>query len=505
MHLPGMTPPMLPPEIILLVLKQAVEVYTIPELFQARLVNTTFADELFALLIRTDRLENERFTVTKRYRNYWTPFPERLKRQYLKVKIDRYHERPCSLSELVHLLLDKESRSRISPGVPRKNREIRIQHIIDALVHSRNTIISLLDPDLHEKLNGSSSFYAQNTLQKQQITLLRLFSAIWRDDPNELKNVLQGECGSLFITPSFLFGTTPLHLIAFRGTKEIMEAMLLYADWNSLRTIGWQDSVPGTALKLAIRSQNRAVLDVWLQRIHQGSKSLSASTFARAFIEFVRVGDIRMVQYLNKKRTRYTEPPVSEFLHFHALMEAVMHGHVDIAAWLHIDSGTDVDLNQVATWDRKGPLFAALQDCPPNTRLEMIKMLLGGGVDPNHTSTVVRGTPLQAALQQRQDRDKIVQLFLEHGADPNARVARNVNKMRSPLLYAARQGDVELLRRLFELGADPRVVCRRLTIVDEAKRGNILKDVKEMLVEFGWKERFSVWLGGRRILDHLNR
>ncbi|KAL4869626.1 hypothetical protein BDV12DRAFT_167714 [Aspergillus spectabilis] len=103
-------------------------------------------------------------------------------------------------------------------------------------------------------------------------------------------------------------------------------------------------------------------------------------------------------------------------------MEAVKHGHVDIAAWLHDHGKEKFDVNQSISWHLKGSLFAALHDCPPDVRIQMIIMLLGEGVDQNRMYAAVIGTPLQAALQQQQDRSEIFNLLLEHGATSNAHV-----------------------------------------------------------------------------------
>ncbi|KAL2823501.1 hypothetical protein BDW59DRAFT_97412 [Aspergillus cavernicola] len=105
-----MTTPNIPWEIILLILKHAVDILPVPDLFRARLVNTTFADEIFTNILITNRLEEYRFHVKKwNYMHHWRSFPKRLKRQYLRSKIDRFHERPCALSPLVHEYLDSDT------------------------------------------------------------------------------------------------------------------------------------------------------------------------------------------------------------------------------------------------------------------------------------------------------------------------------------------------------------------------------------------------------------
>ncbi|KAL4919089.1 ankyrin repeat-containing domain protein [Aspergillus aurantiobrunneus] len=485
------SPPRLPPEILFLILKHAIDDYSIPELFQTRLVNTTFAEEILAYLFQTDRLEEERFNAHRA--NYWTPFPKRLKRLYLHKKIDRYHERPCALSHLVHEYLDGNT----GVAMLEKDRDIQIQKIVDSMILAGPGILAYLNSDLHDKLRASSPFYSQSsTYQAKQLQVALMIGAIRRGDVVDVQILLENN-GALHIIWSNFFGTSPLLLVAQIGTGSIMETLLLYGDWTSAWTPDWLSPGAFKALKIAIRNGNRHLIDAWLDdsRIHQKSETFPWAAFRVAFIQLVRVGDIEMVEYLNERCGRYGNDP--ESMRFEAFMEAIKNSYVDIADLL-CDHG-NFDINQESVEYLKGPLFTALYDCDPAVRDEMVKMLLERGADPNRTYSTVSGTALQAALQQR--RRRIVGLLLDHGADPNARMESNMRRKRPPLLHAARKADVAIVRQLFIHGADPRVVCRRLTIIDEARRGNILNNVLEMLVEFGWEVIFNEWLRKRQSDD----
>ncbi|KAL4907647.1 hypothetical protein BDW74DRAFT_111478 [Aspergillus multicolor] len=195
--------------------------------------------------------------------------------------------------------------------------------------------------------------------------------------------------------------------------------------------------------------------------------------------------------------TRLGDLGMIEYLLFEAFVEAIKHSQATVAEWLCDAAKFDVDQEMVKY--PKRALFTALQDCSTSHRYRTIEMILLKRADPNRTYAAVTGTPLQAALQMKEpDRQHIVDLLLSSGADPNARTRKDVRRMRAPLLYAARRGEVDLLRNLFKHRADPRVICRCLTIVDEAKRGKIREEVAEMLVEFGWEERFRDWARQRQ-------
>jgi ankyrin repeat protein len=141
-------------------------------------------------------------------------------------------------------------------------------------------------------------------------------------------------------------------------------------------------------------------------------------------------------------------------------------------ARLLLDAGADV--NQATQFG-----FTALLTATQNRHYELGKFLLERGADPNLTN---KGgwSPLYIATDNRNieggdyptrrpdmDHMAYIDLLLEAGADPNTRM-RSSTETRTvfthqwlyengatPFLRAAQSGDLELMRRLIERGADP--------------------------------------------------
>ena len=124
-----------------------------------------------------------------------------------------------------------------------------------------------------------------------------------------------------------------------------------------------------------------------------------------------------------------------------ALVIAIINGHYEFANLL-IEAGADPNLadNEAAM----GPLYAAV---------DMHRLTIGHG----------RGTPPPVGLLTAID---TARLLLEHGADPNASLLRPIltrthtmgdfalGEGATPLMRAAKSGDIEMIRLLVEHGAD---------------------------------------------------
>ncbi|KAL2816293.1 ankyrin repeat-containing domain protein [Aspergillus granulosus] len=340
----------------------------------------------------------------------------------------------------------------------------------------------------------TSPFYRENwssQITELQITLAQ--DAIARNDPVTLQNVLGdgSDAGEIPLKSGHLHDTPPLYLAARVGTREIMETLLKYGTWMGC-------NFERLAMKIAIQCRNHAVLDVWLdpQWLSHNPLICPGPTFRAAFIECARVGDLEMVERLSGRCGGYSTDPAE--IHFEAFLEAIRSGQVAVAEWILRLGWFEVENSTVRFSIPKSALFIALQDCHPPARVPMVRMLLSYRADPNELCPSVKGTPLQAAIEL--NNPELINLLLDHGADPSASTPGNM-RLRAPLLYATRKGDVKLVRQFFEHGANPLIVFRGKTLLDEAKAGRILKEVTEILVEFEWAERFDKWMKSGKISE----
>jgi ankyrin repeat protein len=155
------------------------------------------------------------------------------------------------------------------------------------------------------------------------------------------------------------------------------------------------------------------------------------------------------------------------------LVYAARAGALDAARVL-LDAGADVNQLTRYGWS---PLLAATQ----NRNYQMGKFLIDHGADVNIAN---KGgwTPLYLATDNRNveggdyptptpdmDHLQFIELLLEHGAEPNARLIESTETRTvftnqwldeegaTAFLRAAQSGDVSLLRLLLEYGADPHI------------------------------------------------
>ena len=154
-----------------------------------------------------------------------------------------------------------------------------------------------------------------------------------------------------------------------------------------------------------------------------------------------------------------------------ALVFAARHGDIDTVRTL-LDAGADV--NQVTEYG-----WTALLTATQNRYYRLGKYLVEGGADP---AIANRGgwTPLYIATDNRNiengdyptrqpdmEHMAYIELLLDHGADPNARMMSSTETRTifthqwlreegsTPFWRAAQSSDTELMQRLLDAGADP--------------------------------------------------
>src|SRR5690606_13478110 len=126
-----------------------------------------------------------------------------------------------------------------------------------------------------------------------------------------------------------------------------------------------------------------------------------------------------------------------------------------------IEAGGDVNLP-----DRQG--FTPLHDAICSHDVKTVKLLIDNGADISKPTARMRVTPLILAIQQKGDAE-IVRLLLEH--DASAKTADDDGV--TPLMVAARNGDLALMQVLLETGADAAATDKRKQNVLHYCEGNI--------------------------------
>lgn len=103
---------------------------------------------------------------------------------------------------------------------------------------------------------------------------------------------------------------------------------------------------------------------------------------------------------------------------FTALVEAVLHGHLDVARLL-LERGANP--NFVPPFDNGSLLHFACSGCPQDKQAAMVTLLLEAGADPNLSTVRWSLTPLMVAA--RWGNTEVLRLLLAAGADTEARTS----------------------------------------------------------------------------------
>ncbi|KAL8904793.1 MAG: hypothetical protein Q9171_006911 [Xanthocarpia ochracea] len=112
--------------------------------------------------------------------------------------------------------------------------------------------------------------------------------------------------------------------------------------------------------------------------------------------------------------------------------------------------------------------------------VELVRLLLGSGADPNWRDGLEYGTSLQCAIASKSD--EVVHVILEAGADINA--IPSTEDGRTALQEAASQGNLELVQLLLQKGADvntPAAKVRGVTALEAASIQGHLAVVVQLL------------------------
>ena len=278
------------------------------------------------------------------------------------------------------------------------------------------------------------------------------------------------------------YGMTPQHLAAINGDAETLRLLLAAgADPNATLPEG------ETVLLSAARTGSVEAIDVLVEagadldarESWYGETPLiwaAAENHADAVRALLAHGadpDIRSApEVWEKRRASQSVLPLGEWT---PLIYAARENALDAGKAL-IEGGANLNL---ADPDGATALVIAII----NAHYEFAAMLLHAGADPNVVDTSGTGA-LYAAVDMHRlaighgrpnprrvgvlDAADIVTMLLEHGANPNAELTApmiqrqhtfgdgSLGKGATPLLRAAKSGDIELVKALIAGGADPK-------------------------------------------------
>jgi ankyrin repeat protein len=170
---------------------------------------------------------------------------------------------------------------------------------------------------------------------------------------------------------------------------------------------------------------------------------------------------------------------------FNNCIEAVKSGQLNTLRWL-LDCG-GCGLKMQTDRCKKGPLFAALHDCPPTMKPRVVKVLLTHRVDPNEVCPKSPQTPLQTALKKGDIH--VATLLVEYGAVVNPILPSGRRCEESPtLLLAAKRGSAPMVQLLLDKGVDRsyKWKSKRLVVRNEVR---VIQIIENIFVELGWDEK----------------
>jgi ankyrin repeat protein len=312
--------------------------------------------------------------------------------------------------------------------------------------------------------------------------------AAWTDDVEMVRLVLRAGAP---VNAANRYGVTPLMMAATNGNAEILEALIAAgADAKAAMPEG------ETALMTAARSGNAEALRVLLA--HGANVNAQESWMGETALMWAAGLDhAAAVSMLvkNKANLDIQSKPTSFPRKvggqtvlprggFSALMYAARQNAMGAARAL-VEAGANLNLA-----DPEGT--TALLLAITNGHFDMAAMLIEAGADPNAADETGRG-PLYATVEMntlefthgrpapkktsKATPTDIVRLLLTHGANPNQTLKTPVLRRHNspgnqflgngstPLMRAARGGDIPLMKLLIEHGADPRIKQKNNTTI----------------------------------------
>jgi ankyrin repeat protein len=278
------------------------------------------------------------------------------------------------------------------------------------------------------------------------------------------------------------YGVTPLQAAAINGDPALIKTLLKAgADPNAMLPEG------ETVLMTAARTGNVAALEALIdggarldgQEKWFGETPLiwaAAENHGRAVELLVRRGaDVNLASAKQNYRSRRSGQSIMALGSWTPIMYAARENALDAGRAL---IGAKANLDLVDPDGATALVIAII-----NANYDFAKLLLDAGADPNIADTAAGMGPLYAAMDMHRlavghgrpnphpsgalDAVDIAKLLLEKGADPNARLKAAIMQRQhtagdstlgagaTPLMRAAKSGDIAMVKVLLANGADP--------------------------------------------------
>ena len=253
-------------------------------------------------------------------------------------------------------------------------------------------------------------------------------------------------------------------------TAAIMKGDLILADALFLRGAAINNPVNSasasmTPLAAAIRSRNYKVVDSLIQR---GANPWDSLALKEA------TSDIRLLHIIFTALYNWDQPPDGENIGYGALAQAIQEQNLEVIGAL-----LGSPLKDINPLNRSSPALASALQHDSTRNLEIIRMILGRGVDPNSvwefenngSYRYVRSALCVAISQNNPEKVKVL---LEAGATADDNLTLGMYD--SPMQFAASLKSKDIIRILLEGGSDPNAVALRQgnyrNFTDYPKRDN---------------------------------
>lgn len=413
-----------------------------------------------------------------------------LKRSYIQRRIDRHPGQPCILSSNLHGMLQLGADKFASED----QRAMLTEKLIDGFLSGK------FDPDImfstiHYKkhVQGKPHLSPEKAVcfngANHMLQFALAISAIKRSDCAELQRLFdQGLQPDLWTEELMIL--RPLDVAASVGDQAIHKVLIankspmnnsrgFFEPWSNILTAaaryGNVEAVEEWTRE--IQSMNYSYRD-WMGHAICLNKSYDIwLALVEAHHSAARGGHMEILELLDGRIKDMTAER-----HFHSFVEAIKFGQCDAVEWF-LGQGR-VDLQMRTTYEKKGPMSAALFDTNRRRRPQMVRLLLEHGADPNEVFSRTGRTLLQRALEQ--DDSETARLLVENGADVSSAGYGPTCRKKPPLRIAIKRKNAPMVQLLLEKGAKRMYgrVCEKKNH-KEREVGHIEKT----LMSLGWDDK----------------